>query len=262
MIELSESARQRFEDYLRRLRVTLRGSRSVQADDVEQSVREHVEVALTGIPAPVGAEFLAPVLERLGPPERWLPEEERPAWRRMMERIAKGPDDWRLAYLSFSLLLLMLLLLPIGGILLLFPAYLVSRAYIEFIAGRGEEIGARRWLVYPAIVLVLVFAIGLFLVGPVAPLLAWGIGDHGFHRVWNLRFDNQPIVERLRVEGGFAAIAFGSWWIVASGIIAIVLRPIRFVFKPLLDRLRRVHLLFLTLAGAIAIAAGAALLYA
>lgn len=261
MIELSESARQRFDDYLHRLRITLRGSRTVQADDVEQSVREHVEIALAGVPVPVGAESLAPVLERLGPPERWLPDDERPAWRRMMERIATGPEDWRLAYLSFSLFLLAILLFPMGGVFLLLPAYLVSRAYVEFVAGRGENIGARRWLVYPAIVLPLLFALLLFLVGPVAPLLAWGIGDREFHRLWNLTSD-KPIVERLRIEVGLSAVAFGAWWIVASGIASILLRPIRFAFAPLLDRMQRRYLLFLTLAGIVAAGLGAAALYA
>jgi len=262
MIELSESARQRFDDYLHRLRITLRGSRTVQADDVEQSVREHVEIALAGVPVPVGAESLAPVLERLGPPERWLPDDERPAWRRMMERIATGPEDWLLAYLSFSLFLLAMLLFPVVGVFLLLPAYLVSRAYVEFVAGRAEAIGARRWLVYPAIVLPLLFALLLFLVGPVAPLLAWGIGDREFHRPWNLTADEQPMVERLRIEVGLSAVAFGAWWIVASGIAALLLRPIRFTFAPLLDRMQRRHLLFLTLAGIVAAGVGAAVLYA
>jgi hypothetical protein len=262
MIEMSESARQRFDEYLHRLRATLRGSRSVQADDVEQSVREHVEIALAGLPAPVGAEHLAPVLERLGSPERWLADDERPAWRRAMERIASGPEDWRLAYLSFSLFVLAMLFFPLGGGFLLIPAYLVSRAYIEFTTGRGEVIGARRWLAYPAIAIPLLLVILLFLVGPVAPLLAWGIGDEGFHTAWNLRANEQPLQERLRIEIGLGAAAFGVWWMAASGIAALLLRPLRFAFAPLLDQMRGRHLLFLTLGGVVAVAVGVAVLYA
>jgi hypothetical protein len=240
----------------------LRGSRTVQADDVEQSVREHVEIALAGVPAPVGAESLASVLERLGSPERWLPDDERPAWRRMMDRISNGPEDWRLAYLSFGLFLLSMLFFPVGGFLLLLPAYLLSRAYVEFVVGRGENIGARRWLVYPAIVVPLLFALLIFLIGPVAPLLAWGVGDQEFHRLWNLRAGGQPIADRLRVEVGLSAVSFGAWWVIASGVAAMLLRPIRFVFAPLLDRVQRRHLLFLTLAGVVATGVGAAVLYA
>ncbi|HEY3055398.1 MAG TPA: hypothetical protein VGK31_05660 [Thermoanaerobaculia bacterium] len=253
MIELSDSARQRFDDYLHRLRRTLRGN---QADDVEQSVREHVEIALAGIPAPVGAEHLGVVLERLGPPERWLPEEELPIWRRVMTRIANGPDDWRVAYLSFGLFLLTLLLLPLGiGILLLVPAYLVGRAFVELLSERGEPIGARRWLVYPPIAALLFLLFSGFLIGPVVPLLGWGIGEGGFHRLWN------PAMDRIRVNAGLTAASIGLWWILYSVVLTILFRPIRFAFAPLLDRLRRRHLWLLSLAGAISLGVGAALLY-
>ena len=88
MIELTDTARERFDSYLMRLRSALRGARSVEPDDVEQSVREHIEFALAGTPAPVGAEHLGVVLDRLGPPERWIPEEERPIWNMPIVLIA------------------------------------------------------------------------------------------------------------------------------------------------------------------------------
>ena len=260
MIQLNDSARQRFDDYLRRLRVTLRGS-SVAADEVEQSVREHIEMALAGVPAPVGAEVLTPVLDRLGPPERWIPEEERPAWRRMLDRIASGPEDWRLAYLSFTVFAVAMLLFVVGGFFLLLPAYLLSRAYVELIADRGEAMGPRRWLVYPAIIVPLVFFLMLFLVGPVVPLLAWGIDDDGFHEMWNLEPQDQPIVEQLRINVGLSAAAFGAWWIVAAAIMSLLLRPIRFLFAPLLDTIHRRHVLILAIVGAVALGLGALALY-
>src|SRR5438270_7896073 len=188
MIEMSDSARQRFDEYLRRLHRALRGN---QIDDVEQSVREHVEIALAGIPAPVGAEQLGPVLDRLGPPERWVPENEQPLWRRVLLRFSYGPDDWRIAYVSFGLFLLTIALLPIGvGLFLALPAFLLSRAFVELLADRGEAIGARRWLVYPAIISVVVFASVIFIIGPIAPVIAWGIEEHGFQRlIWPSHVD-------------------------------------------------------------------------
>ena len=53
MIDLTPSARQRLDDYFLRLRQSLRRASPAEADDVEQSVREHIDVALAGVPAPV-----------------------------------------------------------------------------------------------------------------------------------------------------------------------------------------------------------------
>ena len=115
---------------------------AVEAAEVEQNVLEHVELALARRRCPSGTDSLAAVLEQLGPPERWLPDEERPAWRRTMDRLMTGPEDWRLAYLSFGLTTLMIVTLPIGGILLLLPAFLLSRAWVALIEERGETLGA------------------------------------------------------------------------------------------------------------------------
>ena len=42
MIEMTPAARDRVDNYLQRMRSELRGTRSVAADEVEQSVREHI----------------------------------------------------------------------------------------------------------------------------------------------------------------------------------------------------------------------------
>src|SRR5687768_13820042 len=128
MIDMTPAARERLDNYLQRLRSELQGTRSVVADEVEQGVREHIEVALAGAQAPVGATDVIAVLDRLGPPERWLADEERPPWRRVIAKLQSTPDDWRLAYLAFGLFLASIVLLPVGiGVLLIIPAMLVSR---------------------------------------------------------------------------------------------------------------------------------------
>jgi hypothetical protein len=91
------------------------------------------------------------VLDRLGPPVS----------RQVIDRVRSGPNEWRLAYMAFGLFLLSLLFLPAGGIFLMLPAMLVSRACVEVMRDRGEPLGARRWLVDPAIGLVLAIAICL-----------------------------------------------------------------------------------------------------
>ena len=95
MIEMTAAARERLDNYLQRMRSELRGTRGGFADEVEQSVREHIEIALAGAHAPVGATEVIGVLDRLGAPERWLADEERPMWRRALDHVRSSPDDWR-----------------------------------------------------------------------------------------------------------------------------------------------------------------------
>ena len=260
MIDLTPDAKRSFDEYLQRMRATLRGTRAVEAEEVEQNVVEHVELALAGSPAPIGRDRLGTVLEQLGPPERWLPEDERPWWRKVMNRVVVGPEDWRLAYASFALTMLMVLFLPAGGILLVIPAFLLSRAYVELIADRGETLGARKWLVLPPIVIVMVVVCAVALIGAAAPVAAIGLGDGGGLR--GAGFEAHSRYERMRIEMGFVALVTGSWWIVLSGIFAMLMRPFRALFQPLTAGLRRGHALALTLAGAIIGGLGAFLLFA
>ena len=62
----------------------------------------------------------------------------------------KGPEDWRLPYLAFGLTLLA----PLTFGITLIAAYFLARATVELAAEKGQALGARRWLVYPAILAV------------------------------------------------------------------------------------------------------------
>ncbi len=260
MMDLTPSARQRFDDYFRNLRHSLRSVPNSEAVDVEQSVREHIEVALAGASTPVAAEQLAEVLDRLGAPDHWVPVDERTLVQRMMERLRTGPEDWRLAYLAFGLFLLGLILLPVGiGALILFGSFLASRAYVDFMEARQEQINGRQWLIYPPIALFLVVAVAFFVVGPTGPALAWGLGDHGFLRILDESGQHTPYAE-ARFMSGATATVLGAWWILAS-LIGMVFHPVsRFLFKPLLARVRRTHFLGLTIVGVLALALGLSLL--
>ena len=262
MIEMTPAARERLDNYLQRLRTELHGTRAVVADEVEQSVREHIEIALAQAQTPVGATEVIGILDRLGPPERWLADEERPMWRRALDRaidqVRSGPDEWRLAYLAFGLFLASIVFLPIGGLLLLIPAMFVSRAWVELARERGEPLGARRWLVFPAIAVVLAFATGLLIIGPPLPLLALGLTNDRYEQIFDV-----PDTEagQLRFLLGMGGVLFGSWWILAAGFCAAFVRPIRFLFAPLLDRLAPRHFAVLAAIGTLVAAAGAALIY-
>lgn len=264
MIDLTPSARQRFDDYFRRLRQSLQRASPAEAEDVEQSVREHIEVALAGVPAPVGGAELAEVLDRLGAPDRWVPADDRSVLQRTMqqvkERLRFGPEEWRLAYVTFGLFLVALILMPVGiGFLLMIASFLVSRAYVDFMDAKEEAPGARRWLIYPPIGFFLAVATVFFIVGPAAPALAWGVGEEGFLRLLEESRLRAPYHEEQFVIGA-AVATLGTWWILASAIGMAFLPVIRFIFKPLLARVRRAHFLGLTMIGALSLALGFVLL--
>lgn len=258
MMDLTPDAKRRFDEYLQRVHTALRGTRAIESGEVEQNVREHVEFALAGAPAPVGAEHLGAVLEQLGPPERWLPEEERPLWRRVGDRILHGPEDWRLAYLTFAVFSLTIVFFPVGGVLLLIPAFLLARAHVELLKARGEELGPRRWLVLPPIASVMVLVTASALVTPIALSLVLG-GERDTLAFFS--FDPQDRYDRLRLHAGFAATGTGIGWLVLSAIFAAMLPQMQKLFAPFLASLRRTHALTLAIAGAVLIGIGMVVLY-
>lgn len=260
MIEMTSSARQRFDEYFRRLRTSLRGMSPAEADDVEQSVREHIEVALAATPAPVGGEQLAAVLDRLGAPDGWVPPDERSIAQRLVERLRTGPEEWRLAYVAFGLFLVSLILLPVGlGFLLMIASFLVSRACADYMEARQIDAGGRQWLIYPPIGFFLALATILFVIGLAGPVLVWGVDDHGFLRAMDEFRLSAPYYDEQFVFGA-AAVTLGVWWVMASLLAMVFLPLIRFIFKPLLSRVRRTHFLGLTAIGTVAISIGYLLL--
>lgn len=264
MIDLTPSARQRFDDYLLRLRHSLRRASPAEADDVEQSVREHIEVALAGVPAPVGGEQLAEVLDRLGAPDGWVPADDRTLVQRLVQQVTDrlrfGPEEWRLAYVTFGLFVAALILMPIGiGLFLMIASFLASRAFVDHLETKQEAPGARRWLVYPPIGFFLVMAMVLFVIGPAGPVLIWGVEDDGFLRLLEESRLSAPYHE-AQFFAGSVATTLGTWWILASIIGMVFLPVIRFIFKPLLAPVRRTHFLGLTFIGALSLALGFVLL--
>ena len=253
MIELTPDAKVRFELYLQRIRTALRGTRAIEATEVEQSVREHVELALSGAPAPIGSDALAGVLEQLGPPERWLLDGDRPGWRGTLDRLITGPEDWRLAYLSFGLTLLMILTFPIGGVLLLVPAFIVSRAWVALMNERNEPLDARRWLVAPPIVLMFLLFLG-GLMGSVIGL-AGVLASENDLRAYGIPAFGDSAGEIAAFAGYLATVA-GAWWILLSALLAFLFEPIRTLFAPVLARAKRRHLLVLAALGAVCLAIG------
>ena len=104
MAELSDEARHCLDEYLAKVRASLRHCPSVDVADVERDVVEHIEHALAGQTLDVGAAELRTVLQRLGSPSQWVPQEELSRFQRAILALKSGPEDLRLGYLALGLL--------------------------------------------------------------------------------------------------------------------------------------------------------------
>jgi hypothetical protein len=54
------------------MRSALSSHLSVDVSDVERDVISHIDAELAGEAQPIGAQRLTAVLDRLGPPDRWM----------------------------------------------------------------------------------------------------------------------------------------------------------------------------------------------
>jgi hypothetical protein len=250
-MRLTEDAQRHLDAYLATMRSSLRGTH-LDSKDIESDIREHIETALSEVEVADTAD-LDPVLQRLGAPEAWISDCELPAWRRVLRRLQHGPEEWRLPYLTLAATLLGIMLLPVGfGLVLILGAFILARAAVEEIG--ADRLGARRWLVYSPIALVMAFFALLAIVGPVPGFIAF-------------MYDEPAAVHRFiagdspRVLAGLAMAAFGVWWIVLSIVLAIAYRPVRFVFSPLTSRWRRAHAAIIAACGVVVSAIGAAAVF-
>jgi len=106
MIQYTPDAQALVDDYLRQVRAYVGASPTADVNDVLRDIQEHLERELAGAAQPVSADEVRPVLARLGSPAAWVSEEDMPWWRKVILRARRGPEDWRLAYITFGLVLL------------------------------------------------------------------------------------------------------------------------------------------------------------
>src|SRR5262245_17037573 len=268
MVRLTSEARAYLDDYLADVRSAVVGHQSLSPDEIEQDVRDHVYSALEGAREPVTAPQVAAVLDRLGPPAQWVADEPRSVWKYLADKLKpvghkaveqisplpSAPDhvgrglaarvrglrhDWRLAYVTLGLLVLGMVFPP-----LLIASYFVARADVALARERGESLGARRWLVYPPLVIV---SLVLFLA-----LAAWPIGpavglSHQIPRsLWPEVGEIMHVSPRAVQPVSAVYLAVGAvslWWGIAS------LLTLRFpglpglLFPPFGSKIRRIDAL-------------------
>lgn len=245
MTTLSESAERSLHDYLRQARAYLRGSRSVDAKEVEQNITEHIENELEGSAEPVSRDVLDAVLKKLGSPQQWVSEEELPWWWKIIFRLRIGPEDWRLAYISFGLLILGFLILP--SFIILIPAsFIVSRAAIS-IAGEHKIPGSQKWLTYPSLIIVYVFMLCVLLSWPLGILIPLAVELERSIRASNARFADD--LDYWIMATSFIIAGLGLWWIILGGLLLKWWNLLQLLFKPFADRFNRKRAMYLLIIG-------------
>jgi hypothetical protein len=247
MVSLSPEAQSHLERYIRLIKMALREHSSVDADEVERDVLGHIETELAGQPEPVDAGQLLDVLDRLGTPDEWLPTE--PAFERSYP-LPSRPEDWRSAYLTLAIFLagpvlfLPMLLWPLPPLLFVL-SFLCARVTVARSAERDEQLGARRWLVYPA----LIVWYGVFLIGLVG-------GPALFTAVFVAADPMLP----SRLTGWFGEPAWigalssigallGTWWMLLGLLLREFPRGVHATFRPFADWFEQRHAMRVSLAG-------------
>ncbi len=245
MNNLSDSAKKCLDKYLQQIRTYLRGCKTVDADEVERNIIEHIESEFVGATATVSFEELDAVLQRLGSPRQWVPEEELSWWRKMIFRLRTGPEDWRLAYISFGLLIAGLVILP--SFIVLIPAsFIVARAALSEAADL-DELKAQKWLIYPSLIIVYSFVLSCLLAWPalVLPAVAYELER-------NVRSSYPQFADDLRywiMATSFIIAGLGLWWIILAGLFLKWQSFLQMLFKPFAGWFSRKWALILLLIG-------------
>ncbi len=228
MINLSDSAKKCLDKYLQQVRTYLRGCKTVDTDEVERNVMEHIESEFESATAAVSFEELDIVLQRLGSPRQWIPEEELPWWRKTIFRLRTGPEDWRLAYISFGLLILGFVILP-SFVVLLPASFFVARAALSETAD-PNELKSQKWLIYPSLIIVYSSVLSCLLAWPalVLPAAAYELER-------NVRSSYPQFDDDLRywiMATSFIIAGLGLWWIILAGLFLKWQSFLQMLFKP------------------------------
>ena len=226
--EYSQTGQSMIDDYLNAVRDRLKGSESVDAQEVVDDLRGHIERELSGLGQPVSETDINKVLERLGPPEKVVDEENMSWWRKMILRLRRGPEDWRLAYLSLGTLVLGTLLAAGLGIV---GSFVLSRAALSI--AKEPDPPAKKWLIYPSLIIVYSLLVCIGLLWPAALGGVVGELNHGQESVLYKQpfFDNDGVGTILAgmASGGVGlSIWWSLLWIVGRRHPALV----RVIFRP------------------------------
>ena len=265
MSRLTEAAQKRLDEYLQQVRACLQGCETVDADEVQRDITEHIETELEGTAEPVSLNQLDDVLRRLGSPSQWVRPEEATWWRKTTLRLRRDAGNWPLAYVAFGLFLLFFLLYFVSAqygfmwptrfwpffpwgrfvvFILLLASFCVARAALST-ADSPKELGARRWLIYPPLLLIYIPLCLIILLWPVLSIVGWlSYGNSiltertvsSYH--W---LSYTPVKARLLHEIWWfrPELGLALWWAGLAVVLLIWPGLIRIVFRPFADWFNR-----------------------
>jgi hypothetical protein len=258
MVALSPEAQRHLDRYVGQIKMALRGHPSVDPDEVERDVLGHIETELAGQPKPVDAGQLLDVLDRLGAPAEWLPTEIASAG---SSPLHSRSEDWRLAYLTLAIslagpaLFLPMILWPLPPLLFVL-SFLSARVTVARALEQDEQLGARRWLVYPA----LVGWYGMFLLalvgGPALLTIVFVADDPMLPSRLNRWFGEPAWIGALCSIG----VLLGAWWMLLGLLLRKFPRGVQAAFRPFADWFEQRHATRVALAGGTLFALSGAIL--
>jgi len=242
MKNLTDTAQNLLDRYLTQVRTHLNACTDVDADEVEQNVMDHIENELATAEEPISLDQLDTVLKRLGSPRQWIPEEELPWWRKTISRLRAGPDDWRLAYISFGVFVLAFFAGRLGFLVLLLLSFVLARAAVSEANSRQKELGAQKWLIYPPLLSMYVTSSLLILLWPwfyIAPRLVCLLQASDV----TYALSSQP--ESLLLGGFITSI----YWIIIGVVFLIRPKWLSFLLRPFSDKFTRMFARLVLLVG-------------
>jgi hypothetical protein len=239
MVSLSENAKKRLDDYILQMRACLRNCTTVDADEIEQNVIDHIENELSGAAEPVALDDLDPVLKKLGSPAQWLPDDGK-------SRSTRLTQSRVLTYISFALTAVFLLMSmprtlavllwrPLLETLIFFPGNLLLPAFILArlaLAGvwNPKDLGQQRWLAYPPLILAYISISWRILLLP-------GIIIFLFWLPRYISYLNEIAAgEEAKVYNTFVVTTItasvGLWWIALGTILRRWPKLVHVIFRP------------------------------
>jgi len=185
------------------------------------------------------------VLARLGSPRQWVPPEAMHWWGKLILKLRTDSEDWRLAYISFSFLLigfvLMFLVSPLQ-VVFFAASFITARAALA--AAGDEDLGAQKWLIYPILLMVSgAFALTLVF----GPALLAGVIGAELHEVSWIRRDSHMGVVAFVITS--AALVSSLWWMLLGLVFCKWPSLVRVPMRPFADGFNRRRALALSGAG-------------